>query len=87
MRNPVKELIKNFNDVTIEKNPNSISDVDLLFDIWYKEKSGSFHIIIDKETQEPTQATLALFGERIQTLNTNTNMAKLAKMVIATFGK
>ena len=31
MRNPVKELIKNFNDVTIEKNPNSISDVDLLF--------------------------------------------------------
>ena len=24
MRNPVKELIKNFNDVTIEKNPNYI---------------------------------------------------------------
>lgn len=87
MRNPVKELIKNFNDVTIEKNPNSISDVDLLFDIWYKEKSGSFHIIIDKETQEPIQATLALFGERVQTLNTNTNMAKLAKMVIVTFEK
>lgn len=81
MRNPVKELIKNINDVSIEKNPNSVSANDLLFDVWYKDETGTFHIVKDDEGNIKN-ASLSLISKRVESLSTNTNMEKLAKLVL-----
>ena len=81
MRNPVKELIKNINDVTIEKNPNSTSDNDLLFDVWYKNESGTFHIVKDNDGNIKN-VDLSMISKRVESLSTNTNMEKLAKLVL-----
>lgn len=86
LKNPIKELIKNFDDVEAEINPISESTTDQVIDIWYREYSGNFHIVQD-DKGEIIVANLNIPGQPFETLMTNTKTKRLAKLILEKVGQ
>lgn len=86
LKNPIKELIKNLDDIEAEINPISESTTDQVIDIWYREYSGNFHIVKD-ENDEIIVANLNIPGQPFETLQTNTKTKRLAKLILEKVGQ
>ena len=76
----IKKFIKDIDNVhsQLDNYTHSTYSKTYKFTVWYNKKYGTLTVILDNDDQI-TGAVLEFYGERVQTMENNTNMKKLAE--------
>lgn len=79
----IKKFIKDIDNVhsQLDNYTHSTYSKTYKFTVWYNKKYGTLTVILDNDDQI-TGAVLEFYGERVQTMENNTNMKKLAEKIM-----